>query len=168
MFSQPATSGGASVHYRSHLGKHRNGQGARPMEVIKNAGLGFTLVRTWPGGRDRERQLKRQLGASQMCPSCGVRPQRDHGSHDAELEAAMKISDVTTVELLEVIRALVRDLADSSPSAEPPMTACSSPTWYSSWTPGSAAASPCRRPGRTATGHPCLRARSAVVPGWCP
>jgi hypothetical protein len=33
-------------------------------------GIGFTVVRTWQGGRDVERQLKRQRNAPRMCPRC--------------------------------------------------------------------------------------------------
>jgi hypothetical protein len=40
------------------------------MAVIKEAGIGFTLARTWPGTRARERQLKAQGGASRRCPIC--------------------------------------------------------------------------------------------------
>jgi hypothetical protein len=53
---------------------HRAGRGARLLAVIKAAGIGFDLARIWPGGRARERQIKRQGGASRCCPLCGVRP----------------------------------------------------------------------------------------------
>ena len=36
----------------ARLGAHGNGRGARLMEVIKVAGIGFPLARTWP--RDQE------------------------------------------------------------------------------------------------------------------
>src|SRR6266536_910291 len=58
----------------ARLAKHEDGRGARLLEVIKDAGLGWTLARTWPGDRKRERQLKNQGGASRHCPKCGVRP----------------------------------------------------------------------------------------------
>jgi hypothetical protein len=35
------------------------------------------LARTWPGGRDHERELKVMGGASRRCPDCGVRPYRE-------------------------------------------------------------------------------------------
>jgi hypothetical protein len=44
------------------------------MEVVCNAGIGWQLARTWPGGRARERQLKNQGGASRLCPLCGATP----------------------------------------------------------------------------------------------
>jgi len=64
-------------HYRgstsdldARLEAHRNGQGARLMAVVREAGIGFTLARTWEGGRGRDRQLKVQGGASRSCPIC--------------------------------------------------------------------------------------------------
>jgi hypothetical protein len=55
----------------TRLGEHQGGRGARLLEVITQAGIGFRLARTWPGvTRARERQLKRQGGASRYCPIC--------------------------------------------------------------------------------------------------
>jgi hypothetical protein len=53
------------------------------MEVIKAAGIGFTLARTWPGTKSRERQIKTQGGASRHCPECGMTPR------DQQKEAGM-------------------------------------------------------------------------------
>lgn len=58
----------------ARLAAHQVGQGARLLAVVKAAGIGWELARTWPGTRTRERQLKRQGGASRCCPMCGVRP----------------------------------------------------------------------------------------------
>lgn len=60
----------------ARLADHAAGHGARLLAVIQAAGIGWTLARTWPGSRVRERQLKRQGGASRRCPLCGVRPRR--------------------------------------------------------------------------------------------
>jgi hypothetical protein len=55
----------------TRLGEHQGGRGARLLAVITQAGIGFRLARTWPGvTRARERQLKRQGGASRYCPIC--------------------------------------------------------------------------------------------------
>jgi hypothetical protein len=67
----------------ARLAKHAAGQGARLLAVVKEAGIEWELARTWPGGRARERQLKRQGGAARMCPLCGVRPRET----ERELEA---------------------------------------------------------------------------------
>jgi predicted GIY-YIG superfamily endonuclease len=53
------------------LPEHQGGRGARLLEVVTQAGIGFRLARTWPQvTRARERQLKRQGGASRYCPIC--------------------------------------------------------------------------------------------------
>lgn len=54
----------------SRLAEHQAGRGARLLAVISQAGIEWTLARTWPGTRSRERQLKRQGGASRRCPIC--------------------------------------------------------------------------------------------------
>lgn len=56
------------------LAEHRAGQGARLMAVIKEAGIGFELARTWPGPRALERQLKRRHKIRRACPLCGIKP----------------------------------------------------------------------------------------------
>jgi predicted GIY-YIG superfamily endonuclease len=61
------------------LAEHARGQGARLMAVITEAGIGWRLARTWSGGRARERQIKKQGGASRRCPLCGVRPRIPSG-----------------------------------------------------------------------------------------
>lgn len=51
--------------------QHRAGRGARLVEVITAAGIGFELARVWPGAtRSKERRLKRSGGASRYCPLC--------------------------------------------------------------------------------------------------
>ena len=58
----------------ARLAEHCAGRGARLLAVVHAAGIGWTLARTWPGGRVRERQIKRQGGASRCCPMCGIKP----------------------------------------------------------------------------------------------
>jgi hypothetical protein len=58
----------------SRLTEHAAGNGARPPAAVRTAGIGWTLARTWTGTHARERQLKRQGGASRRCPLCGVQP----------------------------------------------------------------------------------------------
>lgn len=53
------------------LAAHRAGRGARLIEVVTAAGIGFQVARLWPGeGRAKERRLKRSGGASRYCPMC--------------------------------------------------------------------------------------------------
>ena len=54
----------------ARLADHADGHGARLTAVAKAAGITWTLARTWPGTRARERQLKNQGGASRHCPAC--------------------------------------------------------------------------------------------------
>jgi hypothetical protein len=58
---------------------HRSGNGARLMEVISLAGIGFVVARlwktdSWEDGRTLERQLKRRHGGSRLCPLCQHKP----------------------------------------------------------------------------------------------
>ena len=57
----------------SRLQEHRAGRAARLIQVITAAGISFTVARTWQGDRRRERQIKRQGGASRICPICKAR-----------------------------------------------------------------------------------------------
>jgi predicted GIY-YIG superfamily endonuclease len=65
---------GWTTNLTTRLAEHAAGHGARLLAVIRTAGIGFTLARTWPGTRSRERALKRQGGATRRCPICGITP----------------------------------------------------------------------------------------------
>ena len=65
---------GWTTNLAGRLAQHDAGHGARLLAVIRDAGIGWQLARTWTGPRSRERALKRQGGASRRCPLCGVRP----------------------------------------------------------------------------------------------
>lgn len=54
----------------ARMDAHRNGQGARLLQVIQSFGIEYTVVRTWPGGRKLERQLKNQHHTPRLCPIC--------------------------------------------------------------------------------------------------
>jgi predicted GIY-YIG superfamily endonuclease len=56
------------------LEEHRAGRGARILQVQMEAGGDFHLVRTWPGGRDRERAIKDRHEAPKLCPECSGHP----------------------------------------------------------------------------------------------
>jgi hypothetical protein len=40
------------------------------LAAANERGIAYDVVRTWPGGRDVERRLKRQRNAPRMCPTC--------------------------------------------------------------------------------------------------
>jgi predicted GIY-YIG superfamily endonuclease len=61
---------GSTNALTTRLEAHQNGHGARLLEVVHAAGIAWILARTWGGGRRRERQLKKQGGASRYCPIC--------------------------------------------------------------------------------------------------
>ena len=82
----------------ARLEAHRAGQGARLMEVVKQAGGSFSLARTWPGGRDRERAIKDRHEAPKLCPECSdhpkpVRAGRSAGHSEPEQAAAAPVAE---------------------------------------------------------------------------
>jgi predicted GIY-YIG superfamily endonuclease len=73
---------GSTNALTKRLAEHQNGRGARLLEVVQAAGISWVLARTWEGGRRRERQLKKQGGASRCCPICkGKRRTERRQSH---------------------------------------------------------------------------------------
>lgn len=66
---------GWALDLESRLALHAAGQGARLLAVIRDAGIGWQVARTWENvDRHFERSLKNQGGASRRCPLCGVTP----------------------------------------------------------------------------------------------
>lgn len=78
----PANPRGFATHYTGwtldlhrRLADHAAGigpsqGGARLMQAVRQAGIGFQLARVWEGTRGRERSLKRSGGAARRCPIC--------------------------------------------------------------------------------------------------
>jgi predicted GIY-YIG superfamily endonuclease len=60
------------------LSAHAAGQAARLTEVIRDAGIGFVLVRTCEGTRTTERAIKNAGGAVRYCPLCTPHPRNGH------------------------------------------------------------------------------------------
>ena len=53
------------------LAHHKQGSGARILQVCNERGIGYDLARTWEGqGRDFERKLKNCKNAARYCPVC--------------------------------------------------------------------------------------------------
>jgi hypothetical protein len=62
---------GWAASLASRLAHHAAGTGARLMQVVAQAGIGFSLARTWQEvDRNFERKLKNRGGASRHCPIC--------------------------------------------------------------------------------------------------
>jgi hypothetical protein len=56
------------------LDRHARGHGARLMNVICAARIGFVLVRVCEGTRDTERAIKNAGGSVRYCPLCTPHP----------------------------------------------------------------------------------------------
>jgi predicted GIY-YIG superfamily endonuclease len=67
---------GYTTDLQARLQLHRAGGGARLLQVITRAGIGWTVARTWSGSRALERRLKRQGGASRRRPICRTERRR--------------------------------------------------------------------------------------------
>lgn len=61
---------GSCNNLARRLAEHKRGAGARLTAVVQAAGISWQCVRTWRGGRQRERQIKKQGGLSRVCPVC--------------------------------------------------------------------------------------------------
>ena len=62
---------GFATNLEARLEHHRKDTGARLMQVIRDAGIGFVLVRTWENEtRTKERRLKNGGGLNRVCPVC--------------------------------------------------------------------------------------------------
>lgn len=67
---------GSSDDLAARLDVHRNGHGARLIQVITALGISWQLARTWPGGRQLERRLKNQKNGPRLCPICNPKLER--------------------------------------------------------------------------------------------
>jgi len=68
---------GQAQHYlgytedlEARLEAHASGNGSRLMEVITEAGISWTVAKTWEGDRSLERRLKNQHNSPRLCPIC--------------------------------------------------------------------------------------------------
>jgi hypothetical protein len=50
--------------------EHLAGRGAKMLAAANERGIDYWIVRTWPGGRELERQLKRRKEGPALCPLC--------------------------------------------------------------------------------------------------
>ncbi|MEN6583000.1 MAG: GIY-YIG nuclease family protein [Armatimonadota bacterium] len=77
---------GYTSDLESRLTQHRNGTGARLIQVINAAGIKFKLARTWSGDRNFERKLKNYKHSSKLCPICRTKT-ADHGGRENGLQS---------------------------------------------------------------------------------
>jgi predicted GIY-YIG superfamily endonuclease len=75
---------GYTANLERRIEEHRHGVGARLAQVCAEHGIGFVIARTWPGGRELERRLKRQKNSPKLCPLCAeAAAAQGVKSHDA-------------------------------------------------------------------------------------
>ena len=66
---------GSAANVRHRVHEHGTAKGGRLTQVVKAAGIGWTVARVWPtadehGARVLESKLKKQGGRAQLCPLC--------------------------------------------------------------------------------------------------
>jgi predicted GIY-YIG superfamily endonuclease len=61
---------GSAADLAKRLAEHDRGRGARLLAVVKAAGISWRLARTWDGGREQERKLKKRKSGVRLCPLC--------------------------------------------------------------------------------------------------
>jgi hypothetical protein len=69
-YKQAAHYLGSACGLAARLRQHGTSEGARLLQVQREAGGSFVLARTWPGGRAVETYLKAQKQGTRLCPLC--------------------------------------------------------------------------------------------------
>lgn len=75
---------GFANNIEARIAHHHNGtSGARLLEVAKQRGISFTVVRVWEKGDKKfERKLKNRHDAPRLCPICKkLRKEKDVQNH---------------------------------------------------------------------------------------
>jgi predicted GIY-YIG superfamily endonuclease len=61
---------GFTTRLEERLAEHANGQGANLLRHVRAAGIGWTLVRTWPSATRVDERAKHTNGHARRCPVC--------------------------------------------------------------------------------------------------
>lgn len=62
---------GSAENLDERLKRHRNGKGAKLLDIIQKAGISWQVVRIWDNAtRKLEKNLKRQQHNKRLCPIC--------------------------------------------------------------------------------------------------
>jgi predicted GIY-YIG superfamily endonuclease len=72
---------GFAEDLEERLAAHLSGQGARLLAVVKDAGITWTVARTWSGDRKLERRIKNRKEAPALCPVCSGQPANNRGNY---------------------------------------------------------------------------------------
>lgn len=70
---------GWTSNLKSRIDRHWEGHGSKLIRAAILAGISFTLVMTWEGTRQRERELKNRHNGPKLCPICKERGLADLG-----------------------------------------------------------------------------------------
>ena len=62
---------GQTINLEQRLETHRAGLGAKILAAAVERGIGFDVVRTWEGGKEVEKALKRLHNPRRLCPRHG-------------------------------------------------------------------------------------------------
>lgn len=57
-------------HLAARVERHLSGHGAKILKAALEAGIEWSVVRTWEGDRCFERHLKRRKKSRKLCPLC--------------------------------------------------------------------------------------------------
>lgn len=71
---------GSTTNLTRRLGQHLAGTGSPLLAAVQAAGIPWSVVRTWPGGRTEERKLKDRHASPGLCPVCRMAARFDGGS----------------------------------------------------------------------------------------
>lgn len=82
--------------------QHLNGQGARLMSVIKEAGIGFTVAKMWRDGtKADETRFKKGNNSPRLCPICQEEKRRRKWMDEASERIAEAITQQTRDRITE-------------------------------------------------------------------
>jgi hypothetical protein len=130
----PENPKGWAQHYIGHttdldrrMGEHRRGSDAAIMRAVGEAGIGWHVVRTWPGTRDTERQIKLLRSGRRLCPECTEHPLTGAGAvaraaalrQHREAQAARRQRQEAQLETQRAGQARQREAARAAAAANP-------------------------------------------------
>lgn len=61
---------GWTLNLERRLAQHRAGTGAKLLRAVNRHGIGWEVVRLWPGGPELEQTLKALKNSPRLCPVC--------------------------------------------------------------------------------------------------
>lgn len=61
---------GYALDVKRRINIHRTNPDARLLQVARDRGIGFAVVRLWEGGYNLEKKLKKLKNAPKLCPIC--------------------------------------------------------------------------------------------------